>query len=215
MKPHRRITAQIRSECSMGNRFIFPVAAFAMMAVLAGCSDSAHSKAPAPSAPEVSVAEVICKQLGDSDEFTGRLEAVHVVEVRPRASGYLQEENFKEGAIVQQGAVLFEIDPRPMQAEVDKLKGDLSQAKAELARANSDFQRAERLHNNDGMSTEEYDRQASARSSSEAKIASIEGALRGPQLNLDFTRGLPPITGRVSRAEITEGNLVETGGAKG
>jgi multidrug efflux system membrane fusion protein len=214
MKPLSRKTARTTLVFSPSNRFILPGAALGVMAVLAGCSDSAHSKAPAPSAPEVSVAEVICKQLGDSDEFTGRLEAVHVVEVRPRVSGYLQKVNFKEGAIVQQGAVLFEIDPRPMQAEVDKLKGDLSQAKAELARANSDFQRAERLHNNDGMSTEEYDRRASARSSSEAKIASIEGALRGAQLNLDFTRVLAPITGRVSRAEITEGNLVETGAAQ-
>src|ERR1700676_2986736 len=214
MKPHRRITAQIRSECSMGNRFIFPVAAFAMMAVLAGCSDSAHSKAPAPSAPEVSVAEVICKQLGDTDEFTGRLEAVHMVEVRPRVSGFLQKVNFKEGAIVRQGDILFEIDPRPLQAEVDRLKGDLAEAKAELSKAQNDFQRAERLHNNDGMSTEEYDRRAAARNSSEARITSIEGALRGAQLNLDFTRISAPISGRVGRAEITEGNLVDSGPAQ-
>src|ERR1700676_4889714 len=195
MKPHRRITAKIRSEFSMGNRFIFPVAAFAMMAVLTGCSDPAHSKAPAPSpsAPEVSVAEVICKQLGDTDEFTGRLEAVHMVEVRPRVSGFLQKVNFKEGAIVRQGDILFEIDPRPLQAEVDRLKGDLAEAKAELSKAQNDFQRAERLHNNDGMSTEEYDRRAAARNSSEARITSIEGALRGAQLNLDFTRISAPI----------------------
>lgn len=179
-----------------------------------GCSDAANSKAPAPAAPEVSVAEVICKQLGDSDEFTGRLEAVHVVEVRPRVSGFLQSVNFKEGAIVRQGQVLFEIDPRPLQAEVDKLKGDLEQAKAELAKAESDFQRAERLHNNDGMSKEEYDRRASARVSSKARIASIEGGLRGAQLNLDFTHITAPITGRVGRAEITAGNLVEAGAAQ-
>jgi multidrug efflux system membrane fusion protein len=214
MKPHSHFATAGTLEFSRSTQFILAGAALGMMTALAACSDSAHSKPPAPSAPEVSVAEVICKQLGDSDEFTGRLEAVHVVEVRPRVSGYLQKVNFKEGAIVQQGAVLFEIDPRPMQAEVDKLKGDLSQAKAELGRANSDFQRAERLHNNDGMSIEEYDRRASARNAAEAKIASIEGALRGAQLNLDFTRVLAPITGRVSRAEITEGNLVETGAAQ-
>jgi hypothetical protein len=67
---------------------------------------------------EVSVAEVICKQIGDSDEFTGRLEAVHAVEVRPRVSGYLQSVHFKEGEIVRQGDLLFQIDPRPFQAEV-------------------------------------------------------------------------------------------------
>src|SRR4029077_2822019 len=160
---------------------------------------------------EVSVAEVICKQIGDSDEFTGRLEAVHAVEVRPRVSGYLQSVHFREGEIVQQGALLFQIDPRPFQAEVDRLKGELSQAKAQRSRAESDYQRAERLHNNDGMSAEEYDRRAAVRNEAEARIASTEAALRGAELNLEFTRVTAPITGRVGRAEITEGNLVEGG----
>jgi multidrug efflux system membrane fusion protein len=177
-----------------------------------GCSSSAQPKAPAP--VEVSVAEVICKQLGDSDEFTGRLEPVNSVEVRPRVSGYLQSVHFKEGAIVRQGDLLFQIDPRPFQAEVDRLKGELSQAKAQRSRAQSDFERAERLHNNDGMSAEEYDRRAAVRNEAEARIASTEGALRGAELNLEFTRVTAPITGRVGRAEITEGNLVESGAAQ-
>ncbi len=175
----------------------------------AGCSSSAQPKAPAP--PEVSVAEVICKQIGDSDEFTGRLEAVNAVEVRPRVSGYLQSVHFKEGEIVRQGDLLFQIDPRPFQAEVDRLKGELSQAKAQRSRAQSDFERAERLHNNDGMSAEEYDRRAAVRNEAEARIASTEAAHRGAELNLEFTRVTAPITGRVGRAEITEGNLVEGG----
>jgi membrane fusion protein, multidrug efflux system len=177
----------------------------------AGCSSSAQPKAPAPALVEVSVAEVVCKQISDSDEFTGRLEAVDAVEVRPRVSGYLQSVHFKEGAIVRQGDLLFQIDPRPLQAEVDRLKGDLAQARAQLSRAQSDFQRAERLHNNDGMSAEEYDRRAAVRSEAEARIASTEGALRGAELNLEFTRVTAPISGRVGRAEITEGNLVEGG----
>jgi multidrug efflux system membrane fusion protein len=106
---------------------------------------------------------------------------------------------------------LFQIDPRPFQAEVDRLKGDLSQAKAQRSRAQSDFERAERLHNNDGMSAEEYDRRAAVRNEAEARIASTEAALRGAELNLEFTRVTAPITGRVGRAEITEGNLVEGG----
>src|SRR5882672_6035542 len=177
-----------------------------------GCSSSAQPKAPAP--VEVSVAEVICKQLGDSDEFTGRLEAVNAVEVRPRVSGYLQSVHFKEGAIVHQGDLLFQIDPRPFQAEVDRLKGDLSQAKAQLARAQSDFQRAERLHNNDGMSAEEYDRRAALRNETEALIASTAAALRGAELNQEFRRVVAPSTGGVSRPEITEGNSVANGAAQ-
>jgi membrane fusion protein, multidrug efflux system len=183
----------------------------ALASLNVGCSSSAQSKANAPAPAEVSVAEVICKQIGDSDEFTGRLEAVNAVEVRPRVSGYLQSVHFKEGAIVRQGELLFQIDPRPFQAEVDRLKGDLSQAKAQRSRAQSDFERAERLHNNDGMSAEEYDRRAAVRNEADARIASTEAALRGAQLNLDFTRVTAPITGRVGRAEITEGNLVESG----
>ena len=185
----------------------------AILAVMnAGCSSSAQPKAPAP--VEVSVAEVICKQLGDSDEFTGRLEPVNSVEVRPRVSGYLQSVHFKEGAIVRQGDLLFQIDARPFQAEVDRLKGELSQAKAQRSRAQSDFERAERLHNNDGMSAEEYDRRAAVRNEAEARIATTEAALRGAELNLEFTHVTAPITGRVGRAEITEGNLVESGAAQ-
>jgi membrane fusion protein, multidrug efflux system len=190
-------------------RGILAVALMTLGGLNAGCSSSAQPKAPAP--VEVSVAEVICKQIGDSDEFTGRLEAVHAVEVRPRVSGYLQSVHFKEGEIVREGDILFQIDPRPFQAEVDRLKGELSQAKAQRARAESDFERAERLHNNDGMSAEEYDRRAAVRNEAQARIASTEAALRGAELNLEFTHVTAPITGRVGRAEITEGNLVEGG----
>jgi multidrug efflux system membrane fusion protein len=201
-----------RNRSTVTSRLMLAIGLATLAGLNAGCSSSAQPKAPAP--PEVSVAEVICKQLGDSDEFTGRLEAVNAVEVRPRVSGYLQSVHFKEGAIVHQGDLLFQIDPRPFQAEVDRLKGDLSQAKAQLSRAQSDFQRAERLHNNDGMSAEEYDRRAAVRSEAEARIASTEAALRGAELNLGFTRVIAPITGRVGRAGITEGNLVEGGAAQ-
>jgi len=190
-------------------RLLLAIGLATLAALDAGCSSSAQPKAPAP--VEVSVAEVICKQIGDNDEFTGRLEAVHAVEVRPRVSGYLQSVHFKEGEIVREGELLFQIDARPFQAEVDRLKGELSQAKAQRARAESDFERAERLHNNDGMSAEEYDRRAAVRNEAQARIASTEGALRGAELNLEFTRVTAPITGRVGRAEITEGNLVEGG----
>jgi membrane fusion protein, multidrug efflux system len=190
----------------------FVIAVLILAGLGAGCSGEAKQTAPA--SPQVSVAEVVCKQLGDTDEFTGRLEPVTTVEVRPRVSGYLQSVHFQEGAIVRQGDLLFQIDARPFQAEVDRLKGDLAQAKAQLARAQSDFERAERLHNNDGMSAEEYDRRAAVRNESQARIASTAAALRGAELNLEFTHVTAPITGRVSRAEITAGNLVEAGAAQ-
>src|SRR5258705_1107045 len=200
---------------SKNHRIMLPVMLVIGLTTLAGlstgCSSSSSAKPKAQAPVEVAVAEVICKQIGDSDEFTGRLEAVHAVEVRPRVSGYLKSVHLMEGEIVRQGDLLFQIDPRPFQAEVDRLKGELSQAKAQRSRAQSDFERAERLHNNDGMSAEEYDRRAAVRSEAEARIASTEAALRGAELNLEFTRVTAPISGRVGRAEITEGNLVEGG----
>src|SRR4029077_11835640 len=157
MYMQREITEQWKSKSHgpLPPRLMLVIGLPILAGLNAGCSSSAQPKAPAP--VEVGVAEVICKQISDSDEFTGRLEAVHAVEVRPRVSGYLQSVHFREGEIVRQGYLLFQIDPRPFQAEVDRLKGELSQAKAQRSRAQSDFERAERLHNNDGMSAEEYD----------------------------------------------------------
>src|SRR6202158_447523 len=207
----REITKQWRRDSASFLKLLVLTMVVALVGFSTGCSSSAQPKGAPQQPPEVSVAEVICKQIGDADEFTGRLEAVHAVEVRPRVSGYLQRVQFKEGEIVREGNLLFQIDPRPFQAEVDRLKGELSQAKAQRSRAQSDFDRAERLHNNDGMSAEEYDRRAAVRNEAEARIASTEGALRGAELNLEFTRVTAPITGRVGRADVTEGNLVESG----
>jgi len=176
-----------------------------------GCDTKSAPVTKAP-APQVTVAKVECKPVIESDEFTGRLEAVDHVEIRPRVSGQLDSVHFQEGAIVQKGELLFTIDPRPFQAEVDRLKAERERAKAQLARCQSDFARAERLHNNNGMSIEEYDRRNSARAEAEAQVASVEASLRGAELNLEFTHIVSPITGRVSRAEVTRGNLVTSGG---
>jgi len=208
-QPNRLLEGKVSREV---RRHALPVVgALALAGLLAGCSGAAQEQAKTPKPPEVTVAEVSCKPMAETDEFTGRLEAVNTVEVRPRVSGFLESVHFREGAIVRQGDLLFKIDARPFQAETDRLKADLSEAKAQLARAESDFQRAERLHNNNGMSAEEYDRRASARSEAAARIASVEAALRGSELNLEFTRITAPITGRVGRAEVTEGNLVKSG----
>jgi multidrug efflux system membrane fusion protein len=179
--------------------------------LIVGCDTKSAPITKAP-APQVTVAKVECKPVIESDEFTGRLEAVDHVEIRPRVSGQLDSVHFQEGAIVQKGDLLFTIDPRPFQAEVDRLKAELQRAKAQLARTQSDFARAERLHNNNGMSIEEYDRRNSARAEAEAQVASVEASLRGAELNLEFTHIVSPITGRVSRAEVTRGNLVTSGG---
>jgi multidrug efflux system membrane fusion protein len=118
---------------------------------------------------------------------------------------------FQEGAIVQRGDLLFQIDSRPFQAEVDRLKAELARAKATVQRANSEAQRAERLTAQDAMSREENDRRASFKAEASAQVDAIAAALRAAELNLEFTRVTAPITGRVSRAITTEGNLVSSG----
>ena len=193
-------------------RIISGAAPLILLALLvSGCDTKSAAVTKAP-APQVTVSKVECKPVIESDEFTGRLEAVDHVEIRPRVSGQLDSVHFQEGVIVQKGELLFTIDPRPFQAEVDRLKAELERAKAQLARSQSDFARAERLHNNNGMSVEEYDRRNSARAEAEAQVASVEASLRGAELNLEFTHIVSPITGRVSRAEVTRGNLVTSSG---
>ena len=129
-------------------------------------SCSRRAPAPPPSRrrrppPQVTVAEVIDRDVTEWDEFTGRLEAVDTVSVRPRVSGYVESLHFNEGAIVGRGQLLFQIDPRPFQTEVDRLRAELNRAKATVQRAQSELQRAERLQAENAMSHEEHDRRAS------------------------------------------------------
>jgi len=198
----------------MKNRYAFRaplvVLSLAAGAVAAGCARPAAQPAEPPP-PKVSVAKVVYRDVTEWDEFTGRLEAVNTVSVRPRVSGYVSAVRFREGAIVRKGDLLFQIDPRPFQAEADRLKAELVRARATVQRTNSEAQRAERLTAQDAMSREENDRRASFAQEATAQVDAVAAALRAAELNLEFTRVAAPITGRVSRAVTTEGNLVSSG----
>jgi multidrug efflux system membrane fusion protein len=159
----------------------------------------------------VTVAEVIERDVTEWDEFTGRLQAVDSVQVRPRVSGLVSAVRFDEGAIVRRGDLLFEIDPRPFQAEVDRLRAELNRARATSQRAASELQTAERLRAENAIAKEEHDRRAAFAQESTAQSAAVEAALRAAELNLEFTRVTSPIDGRVGRAIVTEGNLVSSG----
>lgn len=186
-----------------------------VLAVLASVAASACSRtaaqAPAPPPPQVTAAEVISRDLTEWDEFTGRLEAVNTVAVRPRVSGYVAAVRFDEGAIVSRGDLLFVIDARPFQAEVDRLRAEMLRARATIQRATSELQRAERLTAENAIAHEELDRRSAFAQESAAQAAAIEASLRAAELNLEFTRVTAPISGRVGRAIVTEGNLVSTG----
>ena len=175
-----------------------------------GCASPAAQAAPPP-APPVTAARALARDVTEWNEFTGRLEAVHHVDVRPRVSGQIASVQFAEGAIVRRGDVLFEIDARPFQAEVDRLRADLARARAASARTAAESGRAERLSAENAMSAEERDRRSSSAAEAEAQVSAVEAALRSAELNLEFTRVIAPIGGRVGRAIVTEGNLVSSG----
>jgi multidrug efflux system membrane fusion protein len=181
-----------------------------LTAGLSACSRT-EAQQPPPPPPTVTVATVIEREVTEWDEFTGRLEAVDTVAVRPRVSGYVSAVRFTEGALVKQGDLLFQIDARPFQTEVDRLRAELARAKATVQRATSELRRAERLRAENAISDEEHGRRDAFNQESSAQVAAVEAALRAAELNLEFTSVTSPITGRVGRAVITEGNLVSTG----
>lgn len=194
---------------------LVPLAAAALAAVLAlsGCSDDAaaqHAAVP-PQAPQVTVARVISRTVTDSETFSGRFDAVNHVDIRPRVSGYISSVNFTDGAVVQKGQVLFVIDPRPYEADYQRAEAGLDQARAQAALAEAEQVRAVNLFAAHAISKDEFDtRTANARQSA-ANVEAAKAAVDAAALNLTFTRVTAPITGRVSRAIVTAGNLVTNG----
>ena len=187
----------------------FPLALAAVL-VLSACGKSEDTSQQMPAA-KVSVAEVIQQPINEWDELTGRLEAPESVEVRPRVSGYIDRVAFSEGSLVKKGDLLFQIDPRPFEAEVKRLQAQLQQARAGQNRANNEARRGERLRQSNAISAELADARDSAAQEAQAAVAATQAELDNAKLNLSFTRITSPIDGRVSRAEITEGNLVNAG----
>ncbi len=175
---------------------------------VAGGADGEPSAAPLP--PEVTVSEVLVREVHEWDEFTGRLESSETVEVRPRVSGYIESVHFDEGARIAKGDLLFQIDPRPFRAEVNRLKAERNRALAQLELARTNGRRAERLFQQNATSREQLDSFSTAEATAAANVAAVEAQLDAAQLDLEFTRIVSPIDGRVSRALITPGNLVDS-----
>jgi RND family efflux transporter MFP subunit len=157
------------------------------------------------------VAAVPQSEIAEWDEFTGRLEAVDQVEIRPRVSGYITRVSFDEGKEVKKGEVLFEIDPRPYQAELARADAELERARSAATLAASEVERAGKLVDVQAISREEYDSRTSAEAQGGATVRAAEAAVRTARLNLEWTRVRSPIEGRVSNAMVTPGNLVEAG----
>ncbi|MBJ9684968.1 MULTISPECIES: efflux RND transporter periplasmic adaptor subunit [Burkholderia] len=181
-------------------------AACVLLLALSGCHDG-QGGAPSAPLPEVGVATVVPRTVRIADEFNGRVEAVDAVELRPRVSGYLQRIRYKEGDLVAQGAVLFEIDPRPYRIALDRAIAQQQRARAAEHLARVQLQRVQTLIDAHATSQEELDNARTAAEQARADLQAADAAVADAKLNLGFTEVRAPISGRVGRALATAGNL--------
>ena len=185
------------------------IAAACLAFGLAGCSGS---KSPAVTAPvSVHTAVAAAEEVTDWDTFTGRFEAVESVKLRPRVTGYIESVRFAEGTEIKKGDVLFVIDQRPYRVQFERVQAEYARAKAQSELAATELARTQRLLDAHAVSQEEYDRRVSERSQLQADLQAARAAVDAAQLNLEYTQVVAPISGRVSRAEVTTGNFVNAG----
>ncbi|MFJ5297660.1 efflux RND transporter periplasmic adaptor subunit [Pseudomonas sp. NPDC088368] len=167
--------------------------------------------AGAVQATEVGVAVVNAQPVTERQGYSGRLQAIEDIAIRPLVSGTLVGVHFKDGSLVKRGDVLFSIDPKPYQAEVDRAAGVLAASQARVAFASSDAARAERLIASNAISKRDLDEKVNALRETQANVKTATAALDAANINLGYTRVKAPVAGRVSRAELTVGNTVASG----
>lgn len=170
--------------------------------------------ASVPPAATVDVAAVVSRNITDWQSYSGRLEAVDHVDIRPQVSGTLTAVHFKDGSLVKKGDVLFTIDPRPYAAEVERAQAQLAAADANVTYTAANLARNQRLINDNAISRSDFEQTQNASRGALANQLAARAALVSARLNLEYTRITAPVSGRVSRAEITVGNLVSAGGAQ-
>ena len=173
----------------------------------AGCSRGRTQVAPAEP-PTVPVSPPVRRQVTDYVDFTGRTDSVEAVDVRPRVTGYLTRVPFKEGAEVKKGDLLFEIDPRPYQAQLSQAQGQLEIAQAQLKLAKSNYQRDLAVASKGFETSQHLDQDAATIEEMTARMKGYQGTVDVYKLNLDYTKVTSPIDGQVSRYYLTPGNLV-------
>lgn len=184
----------------------------ALLLLLVACDDGGEEEtSDAP--PAVTVAEPVVRTITEWDRFTGRLEAMDAVEVRARVSGYLQEVHFEEGALVEEGDLLYVIDPRPYQAVLEEAKAQVTRARVRLELAESELDRARRLYERRAISEEELDARTQEQKEATAALEAAEAAVEASRLDVEFTRVRAPISGRISNTRVTRGNLIRGGSA--
>jgi RND family efflux transporter MFP subunit len=164
-----------------------------------------------PSPPSVTVSAPMQKEIVEWQQFTGQFAAVDYVEVRARVSGYLTEIHFEDGQIVKKGDLLFVIDPRPYEAALASMRAQLSQAEAQVDLANLQLKRSAELRRRDYEPASSYDQRVSDLKVATAAVEAAKAAIRSAELNVEFTHITAPITGRISRHQVSIGNLISGG----
>lgn len=183
-----------------------------LLAGVTGCGqqqDAHAAAAPAGAGTPVSVAAVIARAVQQEREFSGQIEAIERALLRPRVSGYIDSVRFKPGSLVRKGDVLFVIDPRPYQADVARLEAAAASARVKAEQANSELQRAKRLLADNAIAQREHDERAATARQLDAAARADTAALQTARLNLEWTSIRAPFDGRVGKAEVTTGNLVD------
>lgn len=173
-----------------------------------------HAEKSAPAAPpaaSVTVANVLERSITEWDDFSGRVEAVERVEIRPRISGTIDAVHFQDGQLVKKGAPLFTIDPRPYKAELARAEAARAGALARVSLAKTELDRTRKLLEERAVAQRELDTRENALQEANANLQATDAAVQTARLNLQYTEITAPVSGRVSRAEITVGNLVATG----
>jgi RND family efflux transporter MFP subunit len=180
--------------------------------VIAACGKKVETVAET-TPQKVTVAKPVVKKVIEWDEFVGRLESTKMVNLRARVGGYLEKIHFKEGTEVKEGDLLITIDPRPFQAAVEGARAELARNRTRAELAKNEAKRAEILIASRAIAAEDYDTRLKAAAEAESSVKVAEAAVRAAELELEFTSVRAPITGRISNAPVTEGNLV-TGGER-
>ncbi len=194
-------------------RIRFPAAAAPLIVgavALFGCARAERKEDPPP--PAVTVCRPVARDVTDYFEFPGRTEAVSEVSIRARVMGYIVKVNFEDGQNVKKGDLLFEIDPRPYQATLERMRGEVARLEAVREKAQADLARSKRLRPSGAISEDEYEQHVAQLKITNASIAAAKAGVMEAELNLEFTKITSPIDGRVSSARIREGNLIQSGG---
>lgn len=207
----RRASAQLVSARAIANGLRLSLLGAALQLAMLGCSDTAVPGAAAPAMPpaNVKIAHPLSRETSDWDEYTGRIEAINAVDIRARVGGYLEKVNFHAGDKVKKGDLLFLIDPKPLQAQLNFANAELERAKTKRELAKNDLARAENLFDAKAISAEEYDARSKGLREAAAAVVSAEASAYAAKLNLEYTEIRAPISGRVGRELLTVGNLVK------